>query len=471
MPQIIMNPDTNEYMQLDESTNQWVPLSQPTGKDFDLGTMIQNIPESAAQFASDVTAPIHSPIQTGKAVGGLIGGGFQKLSREAQEAAATRGGLPVDLPRGSMEQYPEAMGEFLKSRYGSLPAIKKTLEADPVGSLADVAGALTLGGAAVGKIPGVVGKAGRTVSKVGAGMEPVNIALSPAKAAIGTLTPKTLPTDLYKSAAKFPTTLDVKYGPGTRTRLAETAIKHKIMPTEAGVIKLAEFDEILGKKVGKLIDDATEAGKTIPKAQVYQKLKEARRSVGGVRVGAQKNLAQVNQVAKELAEQLDNIKGNDLTPRQVQDLKISAQAAAKYVPGTTPEKGVEKAAKAIAEASKTGIEETVPGVRETNIELSRLKELADPLKRAAGRIENRDLIGIGTPIKAVAGGELAGGRGAVAGLLAGMAESKKAQMALGLQALQDAGLGNLIDPSIKAALIEQGLMQSGRAGDVLKEQE
>lgn len=466
MAETATNPETGEKIQLNEVTGQWEPIA-PAGF---LGKMISNIPASAAQFASDVTAPILSPIQTAKGVGGLIGGTAQKLARQAQEAAGSRSDQPINIPKGSMEQYPEAFGQFMSSRYGSPEAIKQTVQTDPVGSLADVAGLLTIGGGAASKIPGIAGKVGRGVSKIGAGMEPINLLGAPTKAAIGAMTPKSLPANLYKSAAKFPTTLDIKYGPGTRTRLAETAVKKRMMPTEAGVLKLEQFETDFGNKIGGLIDKATETGGKIPKSQVYKYLKEARRSVGGVRVGAKKNLAQVNQVAKDLTDQIKKIKGDYLTPRQMQDLKISAQAAAKYVPGTVPEKGAEKAAKAIAKASREGIEEAVPGVADINKELAKLKELKEPLSRAAARIENRDLISIGTPLKTMAGGELMGGRGAIAGALAGMAEGKKAEMAMGLQALQDAGLGNLIDPSIKAALIEQGLMQSGRAGDVLKEQ-
>ena len=39
----------------------------------------KNIPGSAAQFAKDITAPIHSPIQTGKGIYGLAKGLVQML--------------------------------------------------------------------------------------------------------------------------------------------------------------------------------------------------------------------------------------------------------------------------------------------------------------------------------------------------------------------------------------------------------
>jgi len=467
MPQTATNPETGEKIQLNELTGQWERIEPAKG--FQLGEMIENIPASAAQFASDVTAPIHSPIQTATGVTKLIGGLGQKVAREAQEMGGMRDGQTVSIPKGELEQYPEAMADFFKDRYGSVPAIKRTLEADPVGSLADVAGALTLGGGAISKIP-KLGKAGQITQKVGAGLEPANLLLSPTKAAIGTLTPKSLPASLYKKAAKFPGNLDVKFGPGTETKLAETALKHKILPREKGVIKMTQIEKALEDTVGGLVDKATTEGIKIPKAQIYRRLKEARSRVGGVRMGAKENLAQINKEVKAITEQVKKVKGDSLTPRQMQNLKISAQSRAKYVPGTVPEKGKELANKYIGRAAKEGLEESVPGVAETNVELAKLKALSDPLKQSAARIERKDLTGLGGAADIVTGQAVGGTPGAAIGIISALTEAKKAELAMQLNALQNMGLGNLIDPSIKAALIEQGLMQTGRAGDVLKEQ-
>ena len=332
---------------------------------------------------------------------------------------------------------------------------------DPVGMLSDAAMLLTGGGAAVAKAPGLMGRAGKVAQTAGQAMEPINLMKGVAKTGLSFL-PKSLPANLYKSAVKFPTTLDVKHGMGTRTKLAETALKHKIMPTEKGILKLAEFEQDLGARIGGLIDDATSSGKSIPKSQVFKHLKAARKEVGGVQVGAQKNIDQVNKLARELNQQMRKIEGNSLTPNQLQKLKRSAQAAAKYEPGTVRETGSELGSKAIARAAREGVEQVVPDAAAINRELAEIKKLKKPLMQSASRIENRDLISIGTPLKTMAGGEMAGGRGAIVGALAGMAESKKAQMAIGLKAMQDAGLGNLINQDLLRTLIKQGLYQTGR---------
>jgi len=454
--------------------NEWVPVQaagQAEDVDFSLGEMISNIPSSALEFGRNIIQPIISPIETAKSVGGLMRGAVEKGAHELAKALPDEfllqfaEGDPSGVyrrPEWGGEKKAEAVGEFFKERYGSIPALKQTLMTDPVGSLADVATIATGGGAAMARMPSLMGKAGGIIQKTGMALEPLSLAKGITKTGVGMMTPKTLPIGLYKSAAKFPTTLDIKHGLGTRTRLAETALKHGIMPTEKGVLKLAQYEKELGLRIGSLIDDVAESGKSIPKSKVFKHLKEARQSVGGARVGAQRHTQQINKVAKELNEQMRKIKGDSLTPRQLQDLKISAQKAAKYDPGTVRETGTELGSKAIAKAAKEQIEELIPDIRDINKELGTLKELKDPLTRAAARIEQKDIISLGAPVKVMTGQAVGGPAGAVGGFLAGMVESKKAQLALKLRRIQDAGLGNLIDQSLVPTLIKEGLWQAGR---------
>jgi len=432
-----------------------------------LGSMIGNIPESAAKFAGDVVSPILSPIETTKSIGKLIGGTGQKMAREAQEAVDPR----LSLPKGDLERYPEAMGEFFEGRYGSVPAIKETLRTDPIGSVADVAGALTLGGTALSKIP-LIGKVGKTAQKMGMAIDPINLLKAGARKSV--LSPD-LPANLYKRAAKFPGNLDVKQGIGTERKLAETAVKHRLKLSEKGVLALEKYDMELGKKVGGLIDKATKEGKAIPKAQLYRKLKEARQSVGGLRLKSKKHLAQVNEEAKNMTELLDKIPGDTVTPKQAQQFKISAQTAAKYAQtktslGQGSSLGTEEATKAIASATKEGIEKAVPEVSGLNKELSALKKLKDPFTQAASRVARKDLVGIGAPLKMVAGQQMAGDTGKAIGVLAAMAENQKVNAAFALQTLQDLGIDSLLAPGVKSTLMQQGLLQSGRAEPILEDE-
>jgi len=440
--------------------------SQPDDVDFSLGEMISNIPSSAAQFGRDIVQPIIHPVDTAENLGKLITGGASNIAKYAREQ-----GFPL-VPEPSKEQlqahggyYPyeqeaDIAGEALKARYGSVPALKQTLMTDPVGSLADVATLATGGGALMSRMPSLAGKTGGAIKSLGMAAEPLNILKGVAKTGVGMMTPRSMPVSMYKSAAKFPTTIDIKHGMGARTSLAETALKHKLLPSEKGILNLAKYEKELGMKIGKIIDSSE--GGAVPKSKVFRLLKDARREVGGVRVGAAKNTQQIDKIAKELNTQLKGIKGNTLTVRQLQDLKISAQKAAKYDVGTVRETGTELGSEAIAKAAKQEIEGLIPEIQAINKELGALKELKDPLLRSAARIENKDFVSLGSPVKVMAGEAVGGAAGAGAGFLAGMYEGNKAKLAVKLRRIQDAGLGNLIDQSLIPTLIKQGMWQSGR---------
>ena len=130
----------------------------------------QNLPGSAWQFAKDVTAPIHSPIETAKGLGGIAAGAFQKLIPGEQES----------------EKNVDALMEFVKERYGGLEEIKRTVAEDPAGFLADIASLAMGGGGLAAKVAGTAGKLGSVAKKVGqAGraIDPARLASAGAKGA------------------------------------------------------------------------------------------------------------------------------------------------------------------------------------------------------------------------------------------------------------------------------------------------
>src|SRR5262245_41269450 len=73
---------------------------------------LKNARGSAYQFGSDIVQPCLHPVQTLENIGNLQLGLMQK--------AGLYGG-------DSFEKYPEAVGGFLKDRYGGVEEIKKTL--------------------------------------------------------------------------------------------------------------------------------------------------------------------------------------------------------------------------------------------------------------------------------------------------------------------------------------------------------
>ena len=133
---------------------------------------VGNLPGSAWQFAKDVTAPIHSPVETAKGLGGLAAGVVQRMNR------SQRSGLGLDEEPGAQEQNVDALLDFVKERYGGLENIKRTVAKDPAGFFADIAGLAMGGGGLAAKAAGTAGKVG----KIGAAVQKAGRAVDPRKA-------------------------------------------------------------------------------------------------------------------------------------------------------------------------------------------------------------------------------------------------------------------------------------------------
>lgn len=123
-----------------------------------LASAVRNAPASAVQFAKDVAQPFIHPVETAAAIKDLGEGILQKI-----------GFLSGDDKKANAE----AVGQFFVDRYGSVEGVKKTIATDPVGFLGDLSLALTLGGSAAARLPGVAGKVGEVASAAGRAIDPV----------------------------------------------------------------------------------------------------------------------------------------------------------------------------------------------------------------------------------------------------------------------------------------------------------
>ena len=128
----------------------------------------QNIGPSAGQYLDDMTQIVTDPIGTAKGVGQVAVGGLQKLGDLVN--------LPSVSPFGDQRASAEAVGEFFADRYGGWENIKQTLATDPVGAAGDLAGVLSGGGLAAGRLPGLAGQFGKIAGKVGNAVDPASAA-------------------------------------------------------------------------------------------------------------------------------------------------------------------------------------------------------------------------------------------------------------------------------------------------------
>lgn len=127
---------------------------------------LSNIPSSAGSFVSNTASAVFHPIDTAENLGSIGKGVLQKLG----------------LWKGDDSiKYADAVGQFLKERYGSGANIQKTVEQDPVGVAADISMILSSGGTLAARLPGVAGKVGEITSAAGRAIDPLNVAAAAAR--------------------------------------------------------------------------------------------------------------------------------------------------------------------------------------------------------------------------------------------------------------------------------------------------
>jgi len=413
---------------------------------------VGNIPKSAEQFVKDMVTPFLEPKETAKAFVSLGKGLGQKLIPGKQED----------------EEIVDSLVEVMKDRYGGVENIKKTLAEDPVGFVADISSLLIPGGA-VTKSLGVVskvekiGKVGKVISKVGEALEPTTAIRKVTKEVVKKAIPKELPGKLYKSAAKFSTVLPEK----TRRKLASTALDNRIMPTLAGLDKLREKIDKINVEISDLIDTSTASGKRIPVDALFTNLKQLRHEA---RLTGEPitNRRMIDNIAKQMS--IANKRPGTLTPTEVQKLKQRLYKETESLYDKSTQKPIKGEAKqAIARSAKESLEKIFPEIKELNRQDGSLIALRKEIEKSASRISNRDIAGIGVPIKGGAGGVVGGKLGMAIGLGIGLLDTPtiKAKLSIVANSLKKKGVVLADDSLLKQYLeIAPGLtaVQSRLAG-------
>jgi len=130
---------------------------------------LRNTPESAVRLAENVAYPFTHPVEFFTALKDLgVGLGSKALDAIGVDQA------PEDKAR--RQAAADAVGQFIKDRYGSMDAFKQTLATDPVGVLADASMVLTGGGAAAARAPGTIGKVAGAARSAGQAIDPLMLA-------------------------------------------------------------------------------------------------------------------------------------------------------------------------------------------------------------------------------------------------------------------------------------------------------
>ena len=409
--------------------------------EFSVTDMAKNIPASAKQYGQDIMHPILYPVETIKA--------FRELG--------------VDGVVG-------ALGNLYKDRYGSIEQALKTVESDPVGFLADLSFILS-GPAMLAQKTAAVGsttaKAAGKVAKTAAAVDPVNLVKAGVKTVGKKVIPKNAPKTLYQKGAKFTPAggVDVE-------RAVNTALDEGIMPTYKGAQKAIEIQKAVGNEIGLWIDAKTATGATIDASELTKHVQAVRNKLGGMKSGSIENLRQVDDTLAEFQDlvQRNSVNGK-LTPRQVQDYKLSLYDKIYPTPTGQAGKGTQAAEDALARGAKESLESIIDDIKDLNQRWGDIQNMKRPLISAAERIERRDILPLISAMNIGAGHSVGGNLGATLGVAATVLEMPrlKAKAALLMHNAQKA---NVFNNSIPLFYFTQGgLAKAGQIADEQKSSE
>ncbi len=185
------------------------------------------------------------------------------------------------------------------------------------------------------------------------------------------------------------------------------------------------------KQIQDAIDNAGETGKTVKVDDILKRLEDVKQRAIDSFGDNGPALKSIRGFERSLKNHPSVVNG-EMPIALAQQMKVNTYKQLKNAYGEL--KGFEvEAKKAMARGAKEEIVAQIPELADLNAKDSTLINLEKVLFKAVNRIENRDMVGIGVPVK-LAAGAMHGGAGAIAGLLAGLIDTPaiKANLAIAL---------------------------------------
>ena len=419
---------------------------------------IKNTPSSAYQFAANIYDALRHPVDTANALYKTAKGGVEKVIPNLPEITGTK---------PDAEHF-DKMVEFFKERYGGEDQLRNTIETDPVGFLADVssvlsgAGATVMGGASIAKtvMPSTAKVAesastiGRGISELGALSDPLSMAIQGPANLIGKTIPKTgklSPEALYESAIKPSTTLSKE----ERMTRVTTALENNILPTQKGLDKIRSLISGIDDEVSNIIKTGPYKGNPINTDAVVKYLDELK-DFAKKTVNPQDALEDIAKVEQKFLE----AKGTAMSVEDAHILKKNTYTELNKFYDKFTRNATIEAKKALARGLKEEVYALYPELRSMGKKEGALIALEESIERASSRISNRDIIGLGIPMKGAAGGIVGGAPGAIATTAIGILDTPIVKSALA-QALYKArqGVGPIKGTKTRSALFQLGRLE------------
>ncbi len=277
-----------------------------------------NFDDSAIEFAKSMGEIIVHPIQTGKQLFGLLAGVVEKA-------------IPGEQKH---EELVDAIGSFYKDRYGggsfaeALENIKKTMAEDPVGFLSDASILVSGGATAVAKLA-VTGSKVAKVAKVAQAAkfaDPTTaVSAGVGKVIKGGLSKAlggTGPKATKDFNAKVKKHLNFKGELPDSDMIAKEFLARGLLLNRKSSQKLGISMKKIGREVDTAINNATKKGKKIKTDSIVKAFDDLADDLNKSGLSGANEPAFIKQLTK-LRDEWKNLKGDTMTPRQLQDMKVS----------------------------------------------------------------------------------------------------------------------------------------------------
>lgn len=212
----------------------------------------------------------------------------------------------------------------------------------------------------------------------------------------------TLAKKLYQSAMKFSTSPTVLPA-SERAAITETGLRNNFLPKDSDYLRLKDMVGVNTGKVDSIIDAGTARGDTVSADALLKSgdmagLLNYGNKVRGVYSGhhGATYTDEVNNVIGNLK------KGEASAPYTPTDINASKRQLYKELEdayaNNTLSQPTTQARKQLARGHKLVLEEMYPEIGKLNANSKELLDLSDHLARSIGRVQNRDIIGLGDKV-------------------------------------------------------------------------
>lgn len=368
------NLDKNKIVQELARTNTLEGFNDQQQEKKTVAGFAGNVLKSGADLVKNTVEAVAHPIQTVKGLGTVALGGAEKLIPGQQQHEGAFDGLI----------------NFYKERYGGLENIKHSLYTDPVGVAADVA---TVAGGV-----GLLGKVG-TASKIGNFAKVTEAANTVSKfadplQAITKIPGKFLPESflsktaqkVYQSALKPSTTLS----PIERSKILLTGLREGIPVTQKGAMELGKRLDDINGQIAKVIEQGKKVGDVVETSKIVTLLDDVKKEFGLTPNGLSR-IDDIDQIKTNFLTQY----GDSIPTDVAQQIKKNTYKVLKKSYGEMKGVAVESE-KALARGIKEQLAQKYKQLASLNEKDSALINLDKALERAVSRIDNTNLVGLGT---------------------------------------------------------------------------